>query len=113
MTKPGSMWATSKQCPFCSVKVDGWELFIHHVGVEHRAVEQFIPTKFKPQEEMAGIKTEMSHICPLPDCRRYFPSERSLLVHLVMSHFYSQMEIMAEVIFIEGCSKCSKCNKIL
>ena len=114
MTRPGAVWALNKHCPLCDEVVEDWEVFIHHIGVKHRAVEQFMPEKFRHPEDMTGIKTEtMTQLCLLPDCSRQFPSERSLLVHLVMSHYYQQMEELFGDKFRESSSKCFKCNKKL
>jgi len=114
MTRPGAVWALRKQCPLCDEVVEDWEVFIKHIGVEHRAVEQFMPEKFRFTNEASTIKSEsMPHSCILPDCSRQYPNERSLLVHLVMSHYYKQMEDMFEDKFLADTSSCFKCRKTL
>jgi len=114
MTRPGAVWAIKKQCPLCDEVVEDWEVFINHIGVGHRAVEQFMPEKFRFPTDATTVKTEsMTHLCILPDCSRQYPNERSLLVHLVMSHYYKQMEDMFEDRFLADTSCCFKCSKTL
>ena len=116
MTRSDAVWSLTSNCPFCGEKVEEWEVFIKHVGVKHRAVEQFIPEKFRfPSETFSTTASVVanSHLCLLPDCTRRFVSERTLLVHMVMSHFYKQMEDMFEHKFLQDKSTCFKCGKTL
>lgn len=114
MTKSDTKWALSNHCPVCDKKVDDWETFVKHIGVQHRAVEQFMPEKFRFPPETAVIKTEeSSHTCMLSGCTRQFMNERTLLVHMVMSHYYKRLELMFEQKFLEDNSRCFKCGKSL
>jgi len=114
MTRSDAVWSLSNHCPVCDKKVDDWEVFLKHVGVQHRAVEQFMPEKFRFPTETAVIKTEeSSHSCMLSDCNREFMNERTLLVHMVMSHYYKRLELMFEQKFLEDNSRCFKCGKNL
>jgi len=114
MTKSDTVWALSNHCPVCHKKVDEWETFLKHIGVQHRAVEQFMPEKFRFPPETAVIKTEeSSHSCMLSGCTRVFMNERTLLVHMVMSHYYKRLELMFEQKFQEDNSRCFKCGKSL
>ena len=73
-----------------------------------------MPEKFRFPKEAMTVKTEsMTHVCILPNCSRQYPNERSLLVHLVMSHYYKQMEDMFEDKFLADTSCCFKCSKTL
>ena len=49
----------------------------------------------------------------LSGCTREFLNERTLLVHMVMSHYYEQLEHMFEQKFLEDKNRCFKCGKSL
>ena len=43
--RPGAGWAKDQNCPQCSLNIPNQADFTRHIGVEHRAVEQFLPAR--------------------------------------------------------------------
>ena len=47
ITKSGQTWSQDRRCVECFVNIPIREDYLQHIGVEHRRVEQFLPTKYK------------------------------------------------------------------
>ena len=43
--RPGAGWAKDQNCPQCGLNIPNQADFTRHIGVEHRAVEQFLPAR--------------------------------------------------------------------
>ena len=47
-TKQGNTWSDDRKCGDCGVLISNREEYVHHLGVSHRHVLQFLPDKFRP-----------------------------------------------------------------
>lgn len=104
-------WRTDKRCPTCFKIVESKEVFVHHVGVEHRAVEKFLPEKYKLPNV---VDQEPSFPCPLKNCSSDKETKKALLVHLLIVHYQKDMEkVFGPLFYKEGPKKCPKCNMAL
>ena len=48
ITKQGNTWSEDRRCLDCSTVISTREEYVHHLGVSHRHVLQFLPAKFRP-----------------------------------------------------------------
>ena len=48
ITKQGNTWSEDRRCGDCSAVISTREEYVHHLGVSHRHVLQFLPAKFRP-----------------------------------------------------------------
>ena len=111
ITRPGMMWTTDKRCPQCFKLVETKEQLINHMGVEHRAVEKFLPEKYKLP---TIVEKELSFPCPLKNCSSDKETKKALLVHLLIVHYQKDMEReFGPIFYKEGKKKCPKCNMAL
>ena len=111
ITRPGRTWRTDKRCPTCFKIVEAKEDFVLHIGVEHRAVEAFLPEKYKLPNV---VDQEPNFPCPLPNCSSDKETKKALLVHLLIVHYQKDMEKEFGPLFHkEGQKKCPKCNMAL
>ena len=111
ITRPGRTWRTDKRCPTCFKIVEAKEDFVLHIGVEHRAVEAFLPEKYKLPNV---VDQEPNFPCPLPNCSSDKETKKALLVHLLIVHYQKDMEKeFGPLFYKEGQKKCPKCNMAL
>ena len=108
ITRPGMTWATDKRCPQCFKIVETKQDLIYHIGVEHRAVEKFLPEKYRLP---TIIEKELSFPCPLKNCSSDKETKKALLVHLLIIHYQADMEKEFAALFKqEEKKKCPMCN---
>ena len=48
ITKQGNTWNEDRKCGNCGALISTREEYVHHLGVSHRHVLQFLPAKFRP-----------------------------------------------------------------
>jgi len=114
ITKSGQTWSQDRKCEECFVNIPIREDYLQHIGVEHRRVEQFLPTKYKlPPDSVQVVSKvkEQTFKCPVEDCDTEKETKKSLLVHLLMIHFNKNMELEYKETFqkmnIKKCPECS------
>jgi len=111
ITMPGMTWATDKKCPQCLKMVEKKQDFVYHIGVEHRAVQNFLPKKYQLS---IVTEKELSFPCPLKNCSSDKETKKALLRHLYMEHYQTDMEKEFGALFKkQENKKCPKCNMTL
>lgn len=111
--RPGAFWSQTGRCPECDIEISDKRDYTLHIGVVHRAVQQFLPIRYRIPDLGQYEAREMSFPCPLPGCNTNKQTKRALLVHLLIIHYQKDIALLYGPFYKENSRKCPICSAMI